>query len=130
MKTFKEFCEQAAPSPFANKPEHPVKRFARDVVSNFAGGIRKKLSDINKTATDLRLAAGIHSNLTDPGTNYMQRDLATRAARLRLRGINPDNPSRMPIDRSTSPVQGSLRYGYHNPYLNKKGFGGKPTTEV
>ena len=127
MKTFKEFCEQAAASPFANyKPDGPVKGFVRGLVNKVQSGIQNKLQSINKTATNLRIAAGIH----DPGTNYIQRELATRMAKMRLRGINPDNPSRMPIQRDTSPVKGSLRYGYNNPYLNKKGFGGRPTTDV
>ena len=126
MKTFKEFCEQASPSPFANyKPDGPVKGFVRGLVNKVQSGIQNKLQSINKTATDLRLAAGIH---TDPRANYMQRDQATKMAKMRLRGINPNNPSRMPIIKPTGPVEYSSRYVAPPP--PKKGFGGKPTLDV
>ena len=126
MKTFKEFCEQAAPSPFANyKPDGPVKGFVRGLVNKVQSGIQNKLQSINKTATDLRLAAGIH---TDPRANYIQRDQATRKAKARLRGVNVNNPSNMPIARTTGPVEYSARYAVPKP--PGKGFGGKRTTEV
>jgi len=125
MKTFKEFCEQAAPSPFANyKPDGPVKGFVRGLVNKVQSGIQNKLQSINKTATNLRLAAGIH----DPGTNYIQRHLATKMARMKLRGINPDNPDNMPIIKPKGPVEFSSRYAVPKP--PRKGFGGKPTTDV
>ena len=115
MKTFKEFCEQAYTSPFANyKPDGPVKGFVRGLVNKVQSGIQNKLQSINKTATDLRLASGIH----DPGTNCIQRDLASKQAKMRLRGINPDNPDNMPVVRHAVPKP------------PRKGFGGKPTTEV
>lgn len=125
MKTFKEFCEQAAPSPFGNyKPDGPVKGFVRGLVNKTQSGIQNKLRSINQTATDLRIAAGIH----DPGTNNIQRDLASKQAKMRLRGINPDNPDNMPVVKHTSPIQYSSRQAVPKPPA--KGFGGKPTTEV
>ena len=126
MKTFKEFCEQVSTSPFANyKPDGPVKGFVRGLVNKVQSGIQNKLQSINKTATDLRLAAGIH---TDPKANYIQRDFATKAAKQRLRGMNPNNPDNMPIKKHTSPIQYSSRYAAPKPPA--KGFGGKPTTDV
>ena len=125
MKTFKEFCEQVSTSPFDNyKPDGPVKGFVRGLVNKVQSGIQNKLQSINKTATDLRLAAGIH----DPKTNYIQRDQASREAKLRLRGVNTKNVSNMPIKKHTSPIQYSSRYAVPKPPA--KGFGGKPTTDV
>jgi len=124
MKTFQEFCEQA--SPFANKPEHPAKKFVRDVV----GGITRRFTDradnINNTLLNLRLAAGIH---TDPKANYMQRDNATRKAKLKLRGINPENPDKMPIVQNNSEINYSLRQ-VAPPPPSHRGFDGKPTLGV
>ena len=125
MKTFKEFCEQVSTRPFDNyKPDGPVKGFVRGLVNKVQSGIQNKLRSINQTATDLRLAAGIH----DPKTNYIQRDQASREAKLRLRGVNTKNVSNIPIKKHTSPIQYSSRYAVPKPPA--KGFGGKPTTDV
>ena len=128
MKTFKEFCEQAY-NPFgANKPENPVKRFARDVL----GTVKNKLSAAVKTAVDVPLALGIH---TDPQANYIQRQGATQDARMRLKGINPENPDRMNTNmqfkthqKFPKPIDYSVRYAAPKP--PKTGFGGRPTTEA
>lgn len=125
MKTFKEFCEQVTTSPFANKPEHPIKGFARQVVGSIQNRVQNKFNSIRDTVNDLGLAAGIH---TDPKVNYMARDYATRQAKMRLRGINVENPSGMPINKSEP--EGAIRYAYPQSPYRPKGFGGKPTTEV
>jgi len=131
MKTFKEFCEQAY-NPFVNKPEHPVKRFARDVVSGVAGSIKRKLSAASRTAADVSTALGINK---DPDGNYMSRDYDRRQAQMRLRGVNPNNPDNMNTklqfkthQKFPNPIDYSVRYSSGR--SPKKGFGGKPTTEV
>ena len=124
MKTFQEFCEQA--SPFANKREHPAKEFVRNVVGGITRRVRDKANDINGTLHNLRLAAGIH---TDPKANYMQRDYATRTAKLKLRGINSENPDKMPIVRNNSEINYSLRQ-VAPPPPSHRGFDGKPTLGV
>ena len=125
MKTFKEFCEQVTTSPFANKPEHPIKGFARQVAGSIQNRVQNKLNSIRDTVDDLRLAAGIH---TDPKVNYMARDYATKQAKMRLRGINVENPSGMPINKSEP--EGAIRYVAPPSPFRPRGFGGKPTTEI
>jgi len=128
MKTFKEFCEQAY-NPFgANKPENPVKKFARNVI----GTVQNKLSAASNTVTDIPLALGIHN---DPQANYIQRQGATRDARMRLRGIDPKNPDRMDTNlqfKTHKKFPSSINYSMKQvaPAPVKKGFGGKPTLDV
>lgn len=132
MKTFKEFCEQAY-NPFgANKPENPVKKFARGLVNKVQSGIQNKLRAAANAVTDVPLALGIH---VDPQANYIQRQGATQDARMRLKGINPENPDRMNTNmqfkthqKFPKPIDYSVRYAAPKP--PKTGFGGRPTTEA
>ena len=121
MKTFNQFCEQAYNPFLKSKPENPVTRIAKGVV----GGIQKKLTDVNSKLTTARIALGIH----DPDTSYIQRHGAENDARLRLRGGDPSNPDKMPIVKSNSKIKYAAVDKTINP-PTKKGFGGKPTTEI
>jgi len=122
MKTFKEFCEQAYNPFLKSKPENPVAKFAKGVV----GGIQQKLTDVNDKLATARIALGIH----DPGTNYIQRHGAENDARFRLRGGDSNNPDKMPIVKPNSKIKYAAVDKTLNPPTTKKGFGGKPTTEI
>ena len=83
MKTFQQFQEDAGIlSRLKNSPP------GRAITSG--------LNTLNKKVTTLKHAAGIHKSTTP----YMQRDELTRQARMKVKGINPKNPSNMPVDDS------------------------------
>lgn len=126
MKTFREFSEQAY-NPFA-KPE---KQVASDAIAKFASGVmrgvERRYNKVRDTFNNARVAIGIH----DPGTNYIQRDQASKIASNRLRGMNTNNPDRMPISKPKSKVNYSMKYATPpEGRYSKPGFGGKPTSEV
>lgn len=126
MKTFREFSEQAY-NPFPK----PQKQVASDAIKNFASGVyrgfEKEYNKVRNTFNDARVAIGIH----DPGTNYIQRDQSSKIAKNRLRGMNTDNPDRMPISKPQSKVKYSMKYSTPpEGRYSKPGFGGKATSEV
>jgi hypothetical protein len=87
MKTFQQFQEDAG----------ILSRIGSGIANSApAKAITSGLSALNKKATTLKHAAGIHKSTTP----YMQRGELTRQARMKVKGINPKNPSNMPVDDS------------------------------
>ena len=83
MKTFQQFQEDAGIlSRLKNSPPGQA--------------INRTLGALNKKVTTLKHAVGIH----EPKTDYMQRGEQQRQARMKLKGINIENPSNMPVDDS------------------------------
>jgi len=81
MKTFQQFQEDAG-------------ILSRLKNSAPAQVINRTLGSLNKKVTTLKHAVGIHN----PKTDYMQRGEQQRQARMKLKGINIENPSNMPMD--------------------------------
>lgn len=133
MKTFREFSEQAY-NPFPK----PQKQVASDAIKNFASGVykgfEKRYNKVRNTFNNARVAIGIH----DPGTSYIQRDVVSKIARNRLRGMNTDNPDNMNTNkqfRTHKRWPRSVDYStkYATPpegRYSKPGFGGKATSEA
>ena len=122
MKTFQQFQEDAG----------ILSRIGSSIANSAPGrAISSGLNTLNKKATTLKHAAGIHKSTTP----YMQRDELTRQARMKMKGINIKNPSNMPVDDSQydgnimmpgGPNYRSKMSMYSGP-VKPRTFMGKPT---
>ena len=122
MKTFQQFQEDAG----------ILSRIGSGIANSApAKAITSGLGTLNKKVTTLKHAAGIHKSTTP----YMQRDELTRQARMKVKGINPKNPSNMPVDDSQYDgnimMPGGPNYRSKMPIsrgpVKPKTFMGKPT---
>ena len=134
MKTFQQFQEDAG---ILSGLGSSIKKGLSSTASSISNStpvrsISRGLSSLNKKATTIKHAVGIH----DPKTSILQRGDQQRTAMQKLKGINPKNPSNMPVDDSQFDgrimMPGGPNYKSKMPMprygsVPPKNFMGKPT---
>ncbi len=120
MKTFAQFQEDA--NPFNRQPN------IGDRLRMFGNTVQSKIKEIENNPTVNAIGAALLNNPRSWDSQFARKELE-----MRMRGVNPDNPSRMPIIKTNPKINYSIRYD--DPTSLKRGFvyhyfGGKRTTEV
>jgi len=115
MKTFSQFQEDA--NPFNRQPNFG------DRLRQFGNTVQSKIKQIQDNPTVNAIGAVLSNDPRSLTSQFARKDLE-----MRMRGVNPNNPDKMPIVKSSTKTNYAVKYV--NPSSTKPGFGGKPTTEV
>ena len=89
MKTFNQFCEQAGYDPFNRTPN------VGDRLRQFGSSVQSKINQLRNNPTLGRVKSALLANPRTWESQAARKDLG-----MQLRGVNPDNPSRMPVTKT------------------------------
>lgn len=117
MKTFSQFQEDAK---FVNRKPN-----FGDRLIQFGNMVQKKIKQIPNDPTVNAIGVALTNDPRSWDSQWARKELE-----MRMRGVNPDNPSRMPIVKTNPKIDYSAQIYRFPSVPPKPGFGGKPTKEV
>jgi len=115
MKTFQQFQEDV--NPFNRQPNFG------DRLRQFGNTVQSKIKQIQDNPTVSAISTTLTNDPRSWNSQFARKDLE-----MKLRGVNPNNPDKMPIVKSSTKINYASKHV--NPTPIRRGFGGKPTTEV